>query len=58
MTFPNVLITGHQGFFTETALTNIARTTLTNLRFYEHHGHSDGLVGSIGAAEYSLYEKR
>ncbi|WMS86433.1 2-hydroxyacid dehydrogenase [Pleionea litopenaei] len=30
-TFPNVLVTGHQGFFTEHALNNIARTTLENL---------------------------
>lgn len=31
LTFPNVLITGHQAFFTEEALTNIAETTLSNL---------------------------
>lgn len=31
LTFPNVLITGHQAFFTEDALTNIAVTTLGNL---------------------------
>ena len=31
MTFPNVLITGHQAFFTEEALTNIAETTVTSL---------------------------
>ncbi|MCR8924417.1 2-hydroxyacid dehydrogenase [Dasania sp. GY-MA-18] len=31
LTFPNVLITAHQGFFTEDALTNIADTTLTSL---------------------------
>lgn len=29
--FPNVLITGHQGFFTQEALQQIAMTTLTNL---------------------------
>ena len=28
LTFPNVLITAHQGFFTREALTNIAETTL------------------------------
>lgn len=33
--FPNVLITSHQGFFTEEALTEIARITLTNLADYE-----------------------
>lgn len=31
LTFPNVLITGHQGFFTEDALQAIASTTLRNL---------------------------
>lgn len=31
LTFPNVLITGHQAFFTSTALRQIARTTLQNL---------------------------
>ncbi|MFC4701185.1 2-hydroxyacid dehydrogenase [Glaciecola siphonariae] len=29
--FPNVMITGHQGFFTEDALTQIARVTLSNI---------------------------
>lgn len=31
MTFPNVLVTGHQGFFTAEALQEIAQTTLANL---------------------------
>jgi D-lactate dehydrogenase len=31
LTFPNVLVTGHQGFFTEEALRNIAETTIANL---------------------------
>ena len=31
LTFPNVLITGHQGYFTEDALRNIAQTTLANI---------------------------
>lgn len=31
LTFPNVLITGHQGFFTQEALTQIAEETLANL---------------------------
>ncbi len=35
LTFPNVLITSHQGFLTEEALTNIARTTLQNVSDYE-----------------------
>lgn len=31
LSFPNVLITSHQGFFTEEALTQIARITLDNI---------------------------
>lgn len=31
LTFPNVIITGHQGFFTQDALKNIAETTLSNI---------------------------
>ena len=30
LSFPNVAMTSHQGFFTEEALTNIAETTLQN----------------------------
>ncbi|MEL7499982.1 MAG: 2-hydroxyacid dehydrogenase [Planctomycetota bacterium] len=35
LTFPNVLITGHQAFFTEQALTQIADITLENIRQFE-----------------------
>ena len=35
ISFPNVLITSHQGFFTEEALTEIARITLGNLAVFE-----------------------
>lgn len=31
---PNVVMTGHQGFFTEAALSNIARTTINNITRY------------------------
>jgi D-lactate dehydrogenase len=34
-TFPNVLITSHQGFFTQEALTEIAETTLSNIANFE-----------------------
>ena len=34
-TFPNVLITGHQAFFTAEALTNIAETTMANISAFE-----------------------
>lgn len=35
-TFPNVLITGHQAFFTREALENIADTTLANITIFEN----------------------
>lgn len=35
LTFPNVLITGHQGFFTQEALHAIADTTLANVTAFE-----------------------
>lgn len=38
LTFPNVLITGHQAFFTEEALSCIAETTLQNLADIENDG--------------------
>ena len=34
LSFPNVTMTSHQGFFTEEALTNIAETTLDNAKAY------------------------
>jgi D-lactate dehydrogenase len=34
-TFPNVVVTGHQAFFTKEAVTNIAVTTLTNITLFE-----------------------
>jgi D-lactate dehydrogenase len=36
MTFPNVLITSHQAFLTNTALTNIAETTIYNIDCFEN----------------------
>lgn len=38
LTFPNVLITGHQGFFTREAMSNIAETTLANINGFESGG--------------------
>ena len=38
LTFPNVLITAHQAFFTEDALTNIAETTLANIEAFASGG--------------------
>ena len=44
LTFPNVLITGHQAFFTSNALTQIARTTLQNLSDLEQTGRCDNEI--------------
>jgi D-lactate dehydrogenase len=38
LTFPNVLVTGHQAFLTDRALQNIANTTLENLSEFEKTG--------------------
>ncbi len=38
LTFPNVLVTGHQAFLTDRALHNIAETTLSNLADFEGRG--------------------
>ena len=38
LTFPNVLITGHQGFFTHEALAAITRITLDNLQHFLSSG--------------------
>jgi D-lactate dehydrogenase len=35
LTFPNVIITGHQAFLTKEALTNIATVTLNNATAFE-----------------------
>jgi D-lactate dehydrogenase len=38
LTFPNVIVTAHQAYFTEDALRNIAETTLGNLTAYGRDG--------------------
>lgn len=46
LTFPNVLITGHQGFFTGEAMRNIAQTTLENVTLFERSGQCQNEVTS------------
>ncbi len=43
-TFPNVIITGHQGFFTREALGNIAETTLSNIDEFATRGECTNAV--------------
>jgi D-lactate dehydrogenase len=44
LTFPNVIITGHQAFFTHEALSNIAATTMANLDQLQETDTCDNLV--------------
>ncbi len=46
LTFPNVLVTGHQGFFTTEALTAIAATTMANITAFEATGRPLHAVGA------------
>ncbi len=47
-TFPNVLITGHQAYFTREALTRISESTLANLAEFEQ---SETLTNRVSAAQ-------
>lgn len=47
-TFPNAVITGHQGFFTEEALLNIAETTLANITAFESGRDDRNTVPLVG----------
>lgn len=40
LTFPNVLVTGHQGFFTAEAMKAIAETTIANVTAFETTGRA------------------
>ena len=48
LTFPNVLITGHQAFFTSDALNEIAATTLRNLSELERDGTCANVIRAAG----------
>jgi D-lactate dehydrogenase len=44
ISMPNVIVTSHQAFLTKEALTNIANTTLSNIRDYLETGKSENEV--------------
>ncbi len=46
MTFPNVLITSHQAFFTRNALQNIAETTMRNIALFAAGKPAENAVGA------------
>jgi D-lactate dehydrogenase len=50
LTFPNVLITGHQAFFTREAIDNIAATTIGNLTAFEQGAELVNQVPPTGSA--------
>ena len=39
LSFNNVIVTSHQGFFTREAVDNIAHTTMLNIRDFDEHRH-------------------
>lgn len=46
LTFPNVIVTGHQAFFTEDAMRAIAQTTLENVTAFEQEESPPGLISA------------
>jgi len=44
ISLPNVIVTSHQGFLTEQAMNNIAKTTLQNIENYFQKGHCDNEI--------------
>ena len=46
LSFPNVLLTGHQAFFTRDALANIAETTIDSITAF---AHGEALINRVGA---------
>jgi D-lactate dehydrogenase len=44
LTFPNVIITAHQAFFTQGAMEAIARETLANITAFEKGETPPGLI--------------
>ena len=51
LTFPNVVVTGHQAFFTENALTEIARTTLRNAAEFESGNVMNHVQAQVAVAK-------
>jgi D-lactate dehydrogenase len=48
LTFPNVLVTAHQAFFTAEALRAIARTTLDNITAFEERRRTGNELLTLG----------
>lgn len=52
LTFPNVLITGHQAFFTVDALSSIAKTTLANISDFEQGSCPNQVKPELASTNY------
>lgn len=52
LTFPNVIITGHQAFFTKEAVETIATTTIDNAVLYLKEGKRGKAHPNLAVAEY------
>lgn len=48
ISMPNVIVTSHQAFLTEEALSNIARTTLENIKTFSENGQCSNEVCFVG----------
>jgi len=58
LTFPNVLITSHQAFFTHEALNSIAETTLNNIKlFYEKNELPNEICYKCSAGKQNCRKK-
>jgi D-lactate dehydrogenase len=58
LTFPNVIITGHQAFFTREALENIAATTIKNITDFEEGRRSGNEVTDPATVPARLSQPR
>jgi D-lactate dehydrogenase len=58
LTFPNVIITGHQAFFTREALENIAATTIKNVTDFEEGRRSGNEVPDPATVPARLSQPR
>ena len=50
LTFPNVIVTSHQAYFTDTALRNISQTTFQNIADFAAGIHSPNEVHAASVA--------
>ena len=57
LTFPNVLVTGHQAFFTEEAMAIIAKTTIQNISDFAAGHENENILRSKNIVITSCNDK-